>query len=111
MVQMASRSFIEDMLEAGVKIYLYDKGFNHSKLMICDDNLGTCGSCNVDFRSFENNFEANAFIYDIKTVAAIKQVFMNDLENCHVLDSDRFLRRPFYVKLWESVLRLFSPLL
>ena len=111
MVQMASRSFIEDMLEAGVKFYLYESGFNHSKLMICDDNLCTCGSCNVDFRSFENNFEANAFIYDTKTVAAVKQVFLNDLEHCQILDSERFLNRSFHIKLWESVLRLFSPLL
>ena len=94
-----------------MKFYLYESGFNHSKLMICDDNLCTCGSCNVDFRSFENNFEANAFIYDTDTVAAVKQVFLNDLEHCQALDAERFLRRPFHVKLWESVLRLFSPLL
>lgn len=111
MVQWASRSFIEDMLEAGVKIYLYEKGFNHSKLMVCDDDLCSCGSANVDFRSFENNFEANAFIYDTKTVAAIKQVFINDLEHCRLLDGEQFKKRPFLEKLWESVLRLFSPLL
>lgn len=111
MVQWASRSFMEDMLEAGVKIYLYEKGFNHSKLMVCDDNLCSCGSANVDFRSFENNFEANAFIYDTETVADIKKVFTHDLEYCQLLDKEQFFHRPFLEKLWESVLRLFSPLL
>lgn len=111
MVHWASRSFIDDMLDAGVKFYLYEKGFNHSKLLVCDDNLCSCGSANVDFRSFENNFEANAFIYDTKTVNEMKKVFFDDMAHCRRLDAETFDKRPFLEKLWESVMRLFSPLL
>jgi len=111
LVTWASRSFLEDVIDAGVKIYLYQKGFNHSKLLVCDDNLCSCGSANIDFRSFENNFEANAFIYDKSTVATVKRVLDDDLSHSVLLDRERFHRRPFLERLWESLLRLISPLL
>ncbi len=111
LVEWASRSYFDEMLEAGVKIFLYMKGFNHSKLMVCDDNICTCGSANIDIRSFENNFEANIFFYDEATVAKIKQVVENDLGQSELLDVKRFMHRPFPKRLWESVIRLLSPLL
>ena len=107
----AGRSFFEEVMEAGVKIYLYRNGFNHSKLLVCDDNLCSCGSTNVDFRSFENNFEANAFIYDKETALKIRQVVEDDIAQSILLDSERFHHRGFMERLWESLLRLFSPLL
>ena len=60
-IEWAGRSYVQAALEAGVMISFYCAGFNHSKLLVCDDSLCTCGSTNVDFRSFENNFEANVF--------------------------------------------------
>jgi cardiolipin synthase len=62
--EWASRSYLRELHEAGAKVFLYKAGFMHSKLMVIDDALVTCGSTNADFRSFENNFEANVFIYD-----------------------------------------------
>lgn len=64
LVEWASRSYVMEAIEAGVKVYLYTAGFNHSKLLVSDDDLCTIGSTNIDFRSFENNFEANAFFFD-----------------------------------------------
>lgn len=111
-VEQASRSFLADVLEAGVKICLYDNGFNHSKLMICDDAICTCGSSNVDFRSFDNNFEANIFFYDKAMAMRMKQVFVNDLAHCTIVSSAEELKsRHFITRLWESVVRLMSPLL
>lgn len=72
LIHESSLSYLEDMMKAGVKIYLYRRGFLHSKLMVCDDELSTVGSTNMDFRSFEHNFEANAFFYDKMTALAIK---------------------------------------
>ena len=87
-------------------------GFNHSKLLVCDDSLCTCGSTNVDFRSFENNFEANVFFYDKEMALKMKEVFLTDEAECIVLDSpDIFAHRPFLARLWESLIRLLSPLL
>lgn len=111
-VEWASRSYVQESVEAGVKVYLYKAGFNHSKLLVSDDSLSTCGSTNIDFRSFDNNFESNAFIYDKRMAHRMKAVFMEDLKHC--VDYDEYVRtRPlsFTHRLWESMVRLFSPLM
>ena len=112
MVEWASRSYLMEAIEAGVKVYLYTGGFNHSKLLVSDDNLCTVGSTNVDFRSFENNFEANAFFYDEEMAQRIKRIYLKD-ESCSILVDDvaYFVRRPFLKRLFESIVRLLSPLL
>ena len=111
-VEWAGRSYLRDMVGAGVKIYLYTAGFLHSKMLVCDDSLATCGSTNVDFRSFENDFEANAFFYGEETAMRFKQVFMADQERS-VLFSEEARRNPprFFVRLWESLTRLLSPVM
>ena len=112
LVEWASKSYLEEILEAGVKVLLYQEGFNHSKLLVSDDMLSTCGSTNIDFRSFENNFEGNAFIYDAEVAQRMKAVFLEDAQYCRLLDENTDNeRRSFFKRLWESVIRLFSPLL
>lgn len=112
LLEWASISYVMETLEAGVKVLLYTAGFNHSKLLVCDDSLCTCGSANVDFRSFENNFEANIFFYDRTMALRMKQVFLDDEAYCTTIDNVRELKhRPFRLRLWESVVRLISPLL
>jgi cardiolipin synthase len=80
--------------------------------MVADDGICTCGSTNVDFRSFENNFEANAFIYGSEVALRMKQIFLDD-ESCSVALSDipERLHPKFFVRLWESVIRMLSPLM
>ena len=112
LVEWASRSYVHEVVSAGVKIYLYQKGFNHSKLLVSDDSMCTVGSSNVDFRSFENNFEGNAFIYDRDMALRMKEVYMNDVKDSVLLDDvENLNHRPFLKRLWESVVRLLSPLL
>ncbi|MBP3755962.1 MAG: cardiolipin synthase [Prevotella sp.] len=113
LVEWASRSYVMETVEAGVKVYLYQPCFNHSKLLVCDDTLCTCGSTNVDFRSFENNFEANAFFYDRDMALRMKQVFVDDMARCVQLSDVANLehRRPFVHRLWESLVRMVAPLL
>ncbi len=110
MVEWAGRSFIREALDAGVKVYLYKEGFNHSKLLVCDDTLCSCGSTNVDFRSFENNFEANVFVYDSDIVARMKAIIERDMERSQLIDAKSYRSR-IRVRLFESIVRLFSPLL
>ena len=99
-------------LEDGVDVRLYEDGFNHSKLLIADDTLCSCGSTNIDFRSFDNNFESNIFFYDHEVTKRMKQVFLDDLEHCvAVKDLKDIENRSFFSRLWESIVRLFSPLL
>ena len=111
-VEWASRSYLREAYEAGVKVYLYQAGFLHSKVMVCDDSITTTGSTNVDFRSFENNFEANVFIYDEGMAIRMRNVFLRDQENAILLsDLPQRIRPSFKKRLWESLIRLMSPLL
>lgn len=108
----ASRSYLRELREAGAQIYLYETGFMHSKLMIVDDSISTCGSTNVDFRSFENNFESNVFIYDEGTALRLKKVFLDDREQSTAFDDvSEWVHPRFLQRLWESLTRLLSPLL
>lgn len=77
-MDLASHSYLDDMMKAGVKILFYKPGFLHSKLLIIDDSLTVIGSANMDFRSFEHNFEVNAFVYDREFTARMAGVFEDD---------------------------------
>ena len=112
LIQLASMSYVTETLEAGVKVRLYEKGFNHSKLLVADDQISTCGSTNIDFRSFENNFEANVFFYDRQTALRIKDIYMRD-EDCSINFSEarELHHRPYMHRFVVSLLRLLSPLL
>jgi len=111
-VEWASMSYVSEVARAGVKVYLYKGGFNHSKILVSDDFVSTCGSTNVDVRSFEHNFESNAIFYDGGMAARMKKIFLDDQEKCVLLEQVRDIDNiPFLRKLWESIIRLLSPLL
>ena len=110
-VEWASRSYLREVVEAGVQVSLYKPGFLHSKLMVCDDAITTCGSTNLDFRSFENNFEANIFFYDEGVALRMKKVYLDDEKQSILLtDVPGRMNRGFFKRLWESVTRMLSPL-
>ncbi len=110
--EWAGRSYLREAVEAGVKVGLYTAGFLHSKLMVCDDSISTCGSTNVDFRSFENNFEANVFFYGEDVALRMKEVFLNDEKQSVDLASlPKRISPKFSVRLTESFLRMLAPLM
>lgn len=111
LTHLASLSYLDDMMSAGVKIYLYRKGFLHSKLMVSDDTLSTVGSTNMDFRSFEHNFEVNAFMYDAASALVLKGIFLQDQKDATLLQRKVWMKRPWYEKAQESIVRLLAPLL
>jgi cardiolipin synthase len=112
LIEWASRSYFAKVLEAGVKICVYEAGFNHSKMLVSDDTISTCGSTNIDFRSFENNFESNVFFYDTQMAQRFKQIFLADACHCTIIDSSTPLpRQSIFRRIWESLMRLFAPLL
>lgn len=110
LVNMASHSFLDEMEKAGVKVYLYKPGFLHAKLIVIDDDLTIIGSANMDFRSFEHNFEVNAFVYEQDFALKMKEVFSEDMKDCDLLIPSVWLKRPLKQRLTESFMRLFSPL-
>jgi cardiolipin synthase len=107
----STSSFLGQALEAGVRIFRYKSGFLHSKAIVIDDFISIVGSCNIDERSFGQNFEANAFIYEPKTAQRLKELFMIDAQNCEELTLDAWTNRKRRQKLKESFARLFSPLM
>ena len=111
-VEWAGRSYLREAQQAGITVSLYTGGFLHSKLMVCDDSVCTCGSANVDFRSFENNFEANIFMYGEEVATQMKQIFLNDeTESVAISSLSERLRPRFFVRLCESLIRMLSPLM
>lgn len=111
LTNLGSCSYLADVLQAGVKVYFYKIGFLHSKLMVSDDELTTVGSTNVDFRSFEHNFEVNAFIYDTETALQMREIFLQDQRECVQVFLKNWVKRPWWRKAAESVVRLMAPLL
>ncbi|MDR3095341.1 MAG: cardiolipin synthase [Bacteroidales bacterium] len=111
LVAWSTNSYISELLEAGIKVYLYEKGFPHSKLMIIDDVFCSVGTANMDIRSFDQNFEINAIIYDRRIATAMRNIFENDIKGLKSIHAGKWSRRPKWVVFRESIARLFSPLL
>ena len=111
-VEWAGRSYLREMVKAGVSVSYYKAGFLHSKMIVCDDAICSCGSTNVDFRSFENNFESNAFIYDSKVAIAMRDMFLEDTSQSLLFTDMPHRVKPNILKrLVESLVRLMSPLM
>ena len=110
-VHIASMSFIKDLLNAKIKVYFFKPGFLHSKLMVIDDSLVITGSANMDVRSFEHNFEIDAFIYDETAAKEATAIFLADRSDSRQLYYDEWINRPSRKRFMESCLRLLSPLL
>lgn len=111
LVNTAAKSYYSDLLKAGVEIYLYNKGFMHAKTMVTDEKIAIVGTANMDYRSFDLNFEVNAIVYDIEIAKQLRNVFYEDIIHSEKIDAAQWNSRPPYRKLIEKTARLISPLL
>ena len=111
LVHIGSCSYIRSMLISDVKVYFYNPGFLHSKVIIVDDEYCSVGSANMDFRSLEHNFEANAFIYDRDFTISMKKIFLKDQTLSQKVTLREWRSRPLPKKALESIMRLFAPML
>lgn len=110
-VYWATRSYIGELIDANIKVYLYKAGFNHSKLMMIDGEFSTVGTANMDIRSFEDNFEVSALIYDPKITIQLETQFKKDLKQSQLADKQWWENRSWRHNVYESCSRLLSPLL
>lgn len=110
-VNLATQAYFEDLLRAGVKIYLYEKGFIHAKTFVTDKKLASVGTANLDLRSFDLNFEVNAIIYDEKTAEELAAVFEKDLNDSCEISYEEWKQRGKFRKFKERLVRLMSPFL
>lgn len=104
-----SRSYYEELLNAGVRIFEYQKGIMHSKLMVVDGVWSFAGSANMDIRSFRLNFEINVAVHDNEMAQKIEQLMISDLAQSKEIKLDKFQARSWLEHAKESVLRLLAP--
>ena len=109
--QYASDSYIEESLESGIRIFRYCKGFIHAKTMVVDNLFSTIGTANLDYRSFDLNFEINALIYNAAVNSKMAKIFEDDIHACEEVEIERWRERGLWRKLKESFNRLWAPLL
>lgn len=111
-VYYASRSYLAELIDCGVKVYLYNsKSFIHAKVMSIDGKISTIGTANVDMRSFYLNYEINAVVYDDDFTKEIDDMFLCDLKDSTELSLEKYEKSSFKSKALEAFMRLFSSLL
>ncbi len=111
MVHAASLTYVEELLESDIEIYLYQKGMVHSKVIVVDEAVSTVGTANMDYRSFDNNAEVNAFFFDEGISRKLRRDFEKDISQAILLDLKSWSKRPWWQKVLGSVARLAAPLL
>lgn len=107
----ASQFYLGELLQIGVKCYLYRDGFLHAKTVVADGTVASVGTANIDIRSFKLNFEVNAIVYDGKKAGELASAFEQDLAHCDEMTWDKYRRRSRVTKIAESCARLLSPIL
>ena len=108
-IYLITRSYMRDLVQAGVKVYLYN-GFIHSKMLIIDGEVATVGTTNIDIRSFLLDFEINAFIFDAQFASRCERIFLEDISNSVETGAGQ-IKDGVLIRLVETVLKILSPLL
>jgi cardiolipin synthase len=108
---IAGRSYYDELLAAGVRIFEYSAGTNHAKIAVADEHWAMVGSANLDYRSMRLNFELNLLFRSPAHNAALAHILEGDFELSQEIDPAVFARRPFRQKWAEAGLRPLSPML
>lgn len=111
MVALASRSHMQDFLDAGVRVALYRHGLLHAKTLTVDRRIAVVGSANLDARSFYLNFEVTMFIYDDDFSSVVRFMQIGYLDASAEMSAQEWRKRPASARLAENTVRLLGPLL
>lgn len=107
----AGNTYLADLVDAGVRVFLYHKGYLHAKTISIDSEICSIGSANIDIRSFSINYELNAVLYSKRLAEELEQDFEMDLLHCAEFDAAEYQRRSVAVRFRDSAARILSPLL
>ena len=111
-VTLASNSYVDELLEAGVRVYHYTRGMLHSKVVVADDVVTSIGTANMDARSHDLNFEVNAILYDEAIAQEEREILECEMEAyCTELNPDNWPDPHLHIRLARGFARVFSPLL
>ena len=105
-----TRSYYKMLKKDGVKIYEYTPGFLHSKVFVCDDNIATVGTLNLDYRSLYLHFECGIYIYESKVIEEIKKDALDTMEKSHLV-SEKECDFGFIKSIFQAILKLVAPLM
>ena len=111
LIDIAGQAYFEELLEAGVRIFAYEKGLLHAKTITIDDSIAFLGSSNFDVRSFSLNFEINLLLYGRQATRSLREHQMEYLHNSHAIEWVNWQKRGFIRHMSQDVAKLFSPLL
>jgi len=109
-VYLMTRAHLGPMLKAGVKVYIYNIGFNHAKNIIVDNKYSFIGTVNMDYRSLLLHFEDGCLIYNDKSVHDMEEDFLMTISDLELMDYESFRKRNIFVKFLEFILQIVSPL-
>lgn len=110
-VYMITKSYYQELLDSGVRIYEYTPGFIHSKTIISDDSLGIVGSANFDYRSLYLHYEVSCMLYDTSSLQDIKQDYLKIIEESEEIKKENIKKSNIFKKIFVSILRVFSPMM
>ena len=87
------------MHEAGVKIWRYQRGFMHQKVLLADDDLAIVGSVNLDFRSFMLNFELSAVVQDAGFAKSVGKMLEKDFARSEAENLQKYDKGKYFFRL------------
>lgn len=105
------KTFLKTLVEKGVKVYLYKKGFIHAKTFISDDKIATVGSVNLDYRSLYHHFECGTIMYQMPVINDIESDFQNTLLDCEEMKPGDYEKLPWVKRVCGRIFRIFAPLM
>lgn len=108
---LLTQSYYEPLIRAGVKIYQYTPGFIHAKCFVCDDEIATVGSVNLDFRSLYLHFECGVWMYQSKAVMQVKEDCLETFERSEKMTLEFCRKRALPIRMLQALLRLLAPLM
>lgn len=110
-VAMANWSFTQELLASGIKVYRYQGGFMHQKVLLMDDQLAGVGTANFDNRSFRLNFEITLLVHDVLFAREVEEMLENDLERSRQVSLEELSNKPAWFIVGMAIARLFAPVL
>ena len=110
-VYLAGFSYLRDMEAAGVKMYRYQDGFLHQKVMLVDDHLGSVGTSNLDNRSLRLNFEVSMLVIDKGFCRDLEKMLEEDFRHCRRIDGSDYSEKSLPFRVAVRVARLMAPVL
>ncbi len=107
----AAKSYYEDLLNEGVKLYFYERGMFHAKTMVCDSQFTMIGTANLDYRSFDLNFEVNCMVFDTDFAIEMEESFEHDVRDSRLITKEIWNQRSVWTRFFQKLMALLGPVL